>query len=99
MTIIKKYVETIEEELEGAKKYAEKYVENKVMGDMQKASKYNDMATDELKHAMYEHEWAAKAVNEISKVYTPPEEMMEKWEKAHKEYVEKVAWIKQMLSM
>ena len=37
MTIIKKYVETIEEELEGAKEYAEKYVENKVMGDIQKA--------------------------------------------------------------
>jgi hypothetical protein len=99
MTIIKKYVETIEEELEGAKEYAEKYVENKVMGDIQKASKYNEMATDELKHAMYEHEWAVKAVNEISKVYTPPEEMLEKWEKAHKEYVEKVAWIKQMLAM
>ena len=29
----------------------------------------------------------------------PSEEMLEKWEKAHKEYVEKVAWIKQMLSM
>ena len=26
-------------------------------------------------------------------------EMMEKWEKAHKEYVEKVAWIRQMLNM
>ena len=99
MTIIKKYVETIEEELEGAKEYAEKYVENKVMGDIQKASKYNEMATDELKHAMYEHEWAVKAVSDISKVYTPPEEMLEKWEKAHKEYVEKVAWIKQMLAM
>lgn len=99
MTIIKKYVEAIESEISGAKEYAEKFVENKVRGDMQKASRYSEMANDELKHAMYEHEWAVKAVDEISKVYTPPEEMMEKWEKAHKIYVEEVANIKHMLSL
>ena len=99
MTIIKKYVEAMKDEISGAKEYAEKFVENKVRGDMQKASRYSEMANDELKHAMYEHEWAVKAVDEISKVYTPPEEMMEKYEKAHKEYVEEVAKIKQMLSL
>lgn len=35
----------------------------------------------------------------ISKVYIPPVEMLEKWEREHKIYVEKVAWIKQMLAM
>ena len=48
---------------------------------------------------MYEHEWAIKEIEEISKVYTAPVEMQEAWEKAHKEYVEKVAWIKKMLEM
>lgn len=99
MTIIKKYVEHIEEELEGAKDYAEKYVEHKVWNDMTKANKYKEMAHDELRHAMTIHEFATEQVHEISKVYTPPVEMMEKWEKAHKEYVEKVAWIRQMLNM
>ena len=99
MTIIKNMVEAIEEELEGAKDYAEKYVEYKAKEKMQKASRYKEMAEDELKHAMYVHEWAVREVEQISTVYTPPIEMMEKWEKAHKEYVEKVAWIKQMLNM
>jgi hypothetical protein len=39
------------------------------------------------------------SVETISKVYTPPTEMMETWEKAHKKYVECVGWIKQMLAM
>lgn len=99
MKIIKKYVEAIKEEVEGAKEYAESYVECKAKGNMQKAAKYNEMANDELKHAMYEHQWAVKEIEEISKVYTAPVEMQEAWEKAHKEYVEKVAWIKKMLEM
>lgn len=35
----------------------------------------------------------------IGGTYVPPTEMMDKWEKDHKKYVEKSAWIKQMLSM
>jgi hypothetical protein len=96
---IKKYVEAIEEEIEGAKDYAEKYVEAKAKGDIGRANRYKEMAGDEIKHAMYVHEWAVADVEMLSKVYTPPAEMMEKWEKAHKEYVEKIAWIKQMLSL
>ena len=99
MKAIKKYVEKIEEEIEGAKDYAEKYVEYKAKGDMTRANRYKEMANDELKHSSFIHEWAVKQIEEISKVYTAPVEMMEKWEKAHKEYVEQVAWIKQMLAM
>ena len=99
MKIIKKYVDMIEEEIESAKEYAENFVECKAKGDMQSATRYKEMANDELKHANYIHEWAVKEIDEISKVYTAPVEMVEKWEKAHKEYVEKVAWIKQMLAM
>lgn len=99
MRAIKKYVEAIDEEIEGAKEYAEKYVECKAKGDMSKANRYKEMASDELKHAMYQHEWAVVEIEEIGKVFTAPADMMEKWEKAHKEYVEKVAWIKQMLAL
>jgi predicted translin family RNA/ssDNA-binding protein len=99
MRIIKNYVEKIDEELEGAKEYAEKYIELKVKDDMNSANKYKEMAMDELKHATYEHEWATKEIAKISSVYDAPMDMMEKWEKSHKEYVEKVAWIRQMLSM
>lgn len=99
MRIIEQYVEAIDDELEGAKEYAEKYVECKVKNDMHSANRYKEMANDELKHAAYEHEWAVKEIEEISKVYTAPAEMMEKWEHAHKNYVEQVAWIRQMLAM
>lgn len=99
MKYIKKYVEAIDDEIHGAKEYAEKYVECKAKDNMANATRYKEMANDELKHAMYQHEWAVKEIEEISKVYTAPVEMQEEWEKAHKEYVEKVAWIKQMLSL
>lgn len=99
MNIIKKYVDCIEDEIEGAKKYAEKYVEHKAKDDMQSATRYKEMASDELKHAMYQHEWTVAKIEEISKVYKAPVEMQEKWDKAHKEYVERVAWIRQMLAM
>ena len=99
MTIIKDYVDKIKDELEGAKGYAEKYVEYKVADDMQTANRYKEMANDELKHAMYEHEFAVKAIEKMRSHITPPEDMLERWQKAHKEYVEDAAWIKQMLAL
>jgi hypothetical protein len=66
---------------------------------MPRANKYKEMATDELKHTTYIHEMAVQEIEELKKVYTAPAEMLEKWEKAHKEYVEKVAWIRQMLTL
>lgn len=99
MKHIKRYVEHIEEEIEGAKEYAERYVEYKAKGDMQTAAKYKAMAEDELHHASIIHEQAVKEINEISKVVTPPTEMMEKWQHEHAEYVENAAWVRQMLAM
>ena len=99
MKHIKMYIDAIDEEIEGAKNYAEKYVESKARGDMNKANRYKEMANDELKHAMYNHEFAVAAIDEVSKVFKAPADMEEKWQKSHKEYVEKVAWIKQMLAM
>lgn len=99
MRSIKAYVEHIDEELEGAKDYAEKYVEAKAKGNMSMANKYKEMASDELRHAGYVHEFAVAEIDALSKVYTPPVEMQKKWEESHREYVEKAAWIRQMLSM
>lgn len=99
MRIIQNYVDRIDEELEGAKDYAEKYVEARVKGDTTMANRFREMANDELKHAMYVHEWAVKEVAELSKIYNPPADMQEKWDKAHKTYVQQVATIKQMLEL
>lgn len=99
MTKIKKLADHIKEELEGAKEYAECYIEKKAANNSAWANRFKEMANDELTHAMYLHELVVEEIEKLKTVYTPPTEMMEKWEKDHKEYVEKAAWIKTMLAM
>lgn len=99
MKVIKDMVEHINDEICGAKDYAEKYVEAKAEGNSMWANRYKEMAQDELKHAMYMHELAVTKIDQIRQVYEPSADMEEKWDKAHKEYVEKVAWIKTMMNM
>lgn len=100
MKMIKDLVDQIEEEICGAKEYAEKYVYYKAKDDGQQwASRFKEMANDELRHAMNIHQLAVEEIDRLNKVFTPPQEMMDKWDKSHKEYVEKTAWIKQMLAM
>lgn len=99
MTVIKNMVDKIDEELCGAKEYAEKYVEAKAMGNSMMATRYKEMSQDEIKHAMYTHDFAVEKIEQLRTVYEPPAEMEEVWDKSHKEYVEKTAWIKMMLNM
>ena len=99
MRSIKYFVDAISEEIEDAKEYAEKYVECKAKGDMHTANRYKEMSNDELKHAMWLHEMAVAEITEISKVYVAPIAMQEAWDKSHREFTEKTAWIKQMLTM
>lgn len=99
MKKIQKLVEQIKEELEGAKEYAETYLDLKARGQTAWAGKCKSMAEDEIRHSQIAHDYAVEEIAILSKVYTPPVDMEEKWKTAHKEYVEKTAWIKQMLSM
>lgn len=99
MKKIKHYVDEICDELNSAKEYAEMYVEYKAKGDSQWASRFQSMANDELNHANIIHELAVKETEEISQVFKAPAEMQEVWDKSHADYVEKAAWIRQMLSM
>ena len=100
MKKIKKYVERIEDEVCGAKEYAENALEAKAVGDNDRYAKYRAMAQDELNHAMTIHSFAAQDIEKLKAVYpTIPQDMMDKWEHAHNEYVEKAAWVKQMIAM
>lgn len=100
MTKIKKYVENIAEELEGAKNYIETALDYKVAGDTNRYSKYKEMSSQELNHAMALHEMAAQDIQKLKSVYPDvPQDMMDKWEHSHKEFIEKAAWIKQMQAM
>jgi len=99
MKKIQRLVDRIDEEICGAKDYAESYLEYKAIGNSSTAAIYKKMASDELTHATYIHDIATQEIESLRTVYKPPVEMQEKWDKSHKHYVEKVAWIQQMLAM
>lgn len=99
MTRIKNLADHIKDELCGAKEYAEEYLTFKAKEDSAWANRYKEMAQDELKHADYIHERAVEEIEELRKAYTPPQEMLDKWDSDHKKYIEKAAWIRQMLAM
>lgn len=99
MKVIKELVERLESELCFSKDYAERYLYNKAWGNARNANFYRDMANDELQHANYLKEMAMEEIKRMQSTFTPTEEMMEMWEKAHKKYVEDAAAIDKMLDM
>ena len=99
MTKIKMLSEELCEELEDAKKYAERYVEYKVRGQSDLASTYKKMANDELEHATKLHGIVVSEIKMIEGNMTPPQWMLDKWDQTHKLYVEKEAFVKQILNM
>lgn len=99
MRYIQNLVDNINEEIKGAKDYAETYLLLKSRGEAESANRYKEMANDELKHTLYIHDRAAEEIDRLNTIYTAPEEMQQEWEKAHAKYVEKVAWIRQMMGM
>ena len=100
MTKIKKYVEDIADELNDSKAYMETAIEYKAAGNATRYAKYKELSLQELGHAQTLHEFAVQDIEQLRSVYPEiPQDMQDRWDKAHVEYVEKAAWIKQMQSM
>ena len=99
MTRIKNLADQIKEELESAKNYSEEALYYKSKGNSEWYSRYKTMAEQELVHASYLHDRVVSEIEQLKAVMTPPEEMLDKWEHEHREYIEKAAWVKQMLAM
>lgn len=100
MQKVMKYVDLIDEELEGAKQYAECYVWNKANQNNTLATRYKEMAMDELKHGEYLHSEVVDVINKLKNNYPQiPQKMQDVWDKSHNKYVERSAWVKQMLTM
>lgn len=98
MKIMHKYIDHVNEELEGAKEYAEKYIDFKARGNTARSNAYKSMAQDELRHASMVYDYAAQDMESIGRIYTMPEELLEKWEHFIKHYADCSAKIKLMLS-
>lgn len=99
MKKIKKLVDQLNEEVCGAKKYAEMYIESKLVNDTMWANRYSEMAEDELRHATYIHELAVQEIEKWRNIVDVPMDMQERWAKAHTKYEEKVTVVKKLLAM
>lgn len=100
MKKIKEYVDNMKEEIDGAKEYIEKALWYKSKGDTNRYTKYKEMSIQELGHAMNIHQFASEDIEELKKTFPDvPVSMQEAWDKAHNEFIEKVAWVKQMQTL
>ena len=99
MKRIKDLADEIKDELHSAKEYAQEYLTYKAKDEGTWANRYKEMAQEELKHAGYIHDRVVVEIEELRNVYTPPQDMLDKWDADHKKYIEKAAWIRQMLAM
>ena len=100
MTKIKRYVDSIAEELEGAKHYMESALEYKSTGNSDRYNRYKEMSMQELNHAMALHDFAVQDIEQLKTVYPEiPQTMQDKWDRSHVDFVEKTAWIRQMQAM
>jgi hypothetical protein len=99
MRLIDKMLEQLEDEVEGARDYAEKYVECKARGNMSRANRYKEMAHDELKHATFLKEMDIADIDELKKVYPMTDEEQSLWEHGHKHVNDQMAMVMHILSM
>lgn len=99
MKIIHKMLEHLDEELEGAMEYAEEYIEHKAKNDHTRATKFKEMAHDELNHASTLRDFFITDMESIKRVYTLTEEETHAWEHGCKKINQQMAIVKQMLSM
>ena len=99
MKLIDKMLDALCEEVDGAKKYAEKYIQCKARGHISEATKYKEMSNDELKHAGYLREMDLAEFDELKKVYEMTEDEREKWEHGHNRIGEQMALVKRILAM
>ena len=99
MRNIKELSVWMEDELCSAKQYAENAVDFKIKNDTNWSNRFKAMAQAELEHASNLHSLASEEIDEAKAVITPPTEMVDAWEKSHARYVEKAAWVKQMLTL
>lgn len=99
MRILENMIEELEDEIEGAREYAEKYIDCKARGNIARATKYKEMAHDELRHFATIRDFAIADADGIKRVHTLTEHEVEWWEHNHKKLNDEVAMINHLLSM
>lgn len=98
MRMVHMYIDHIKDELDGAREYAEKYIDFKARGHSNRANAYKGMAQDELRHAGTVYEFAVQDMEAIGSIYTLPDDVAEAWDHFLKHYADCSAKIKMMLA-
>lgn len=98
MRYIAELVDLMETELDNAKEYAERYVVMTFSND-DYAKKFKTMAEESIKHSTVIYNLVIREVGKLKDTYTPPAKMKECWKQKEEKYIEKTAWIKQMISI
>ena len=98
MKIIHEMLDQLNEELDCAKDYAEKYIQCKAKGHSARASTYRQMAMDELTHAGNIHDFTVQDIDAIRNVHELSAECEEKITHEMKHYAETVALVKYMVN-
>lgn len=99
MRLIKHLAEQIEDEVCGVTEYAKDALEYKYSRP-QLADMYYKLANTEYNHVTQLHEAVVKIAEEAkNKNIEVPQKMTEKWDKKHKEIIEKMAEAKLYLNM
>lgn len=99
MKLLDKMLEHLEEEIDGAREYAEKYIECKARGNVSRANRYKEMASDELKHATFLKEMDAADLSELERTYHMTEEEQSTWDHWQKRLTDQMALVMHILSM
>lgn len=94
MKMVDRYIEYVNEEMDGAMQYAENYVIYKTEKP-QWAQMFHDMSMQELTHADYLMSMAQESIDTFSYL---PEEDKERWEHCRKHRAEKDAIVRFMLA-
>lgn len=95
---IAELIDLMDDELENAKEYAERFIMMSTNND-DYAKKFKTMSEESLNHSTIIYTLIVREINKLKAAYTPPVKMKEFWKQKEEKYIEKSAWIKQMLSL
>lgn len=98
MIDIMRLCKEIREELEGAENYAQMFQKFKD-GNLAYAKKYCEMAEDELKHSEYLHSFVISRLKELRNKGVESEFLAEFWDDENRNYIDKIAKIRMILSI
>jgi ferritin len=98
MKIIEKLIDHITDEIEGAEEYAEKSIECRARGHNTRATKYKEMAHDELRHAEEIYTFAEEDIEAIRRAHPLTVDEEELWAHFKKRMHEHVSRIKNYIN-